>query len=319
MKKAVICALTILYGIVVILSFGCKTVYGDDRKLPIEDVYVRCLDSFGVEINLIKLPDGKVILVDCGNIEDGSLNALILQLELLNIDTIDYFIITHPDLTQMGGALRILNDYTVKEVFISDLYKSLRTALPEYFDIVDKIKDSAVKIHYICSEKFFAGQDYLVCFLTPLHKDVMHSSYNDIIATRNLSDKLLDSISPIIYLDIYGVRIVLATHATASQEKVVLENYKTKIYYNGYYGHGKKIKLADVDLLHLSQGGSDNASTNEFLSILHPDSVVISVGQTPPATAVLKRVELQCNYKIYRTDMVGNVTMNISEDVSYVY
>ena len=81
--------------------------------------------------------------------------------------------------------------------------------------------------------------------------------------------------------------------------------------YDLYYGD-LHIDLADIDYLKLSHHGSEDATCEEFLSLLKPKNVIISVGNdnyyAHPSSETLLRLETICkNYNLYRTDQHGSI------------
>ena len=125
------------------------------------------------------------------------------------------------------------------------------------------------------------------------------------------SEKLLDEISPVIYLEIDGVRVLLCTDASYKQEDKVLNNFKSGLY-DGFFGKGE-VNLYDVDLLKISGHGRSDATSEYFLQVLNPDNAIISCGAAnPPNTETLKRLyKRNGKTSLFRTDLNGNVTVKI--------
>ena len=79
------------------------------------------------------------------------------------------------------------------------------------------------------------------------------------------------------------------------------------------------INLENVDYLKLSHHGSDDASCEEFLSLLKPKNVIISVGENNyghPTSEVLQRLdEIVGEYNLYRTDRDDNIFVKVKNNV----
>ena len=98
----------------------------DSEKLNIFYFNVGQADCTLITLN------NKNILIDSGNKSDG--NYIVEFLKEKNLETIDYFIITHGDLDHSGGASIILNNCNIKQVFMpegikeaNDIYLELKT------------------------------------------------------------------------------------------------------------------------------------------------------------------------------------------------
>jgi len=78
---------------------------------PGEELTIRIIDVGQGDAQLITYPNGKHILIDCG--DNYNADELIQYLDHLEITEIEYLIITHPDADHIGGADEIFEEYKI--------------------------------------------------------------------------------------------------------------------------------------------------------------------------------------------------------------
>ena len=94
------------------------------------------------------------------------------------------------------------------------------------------------------------------------------------------------------------------------------------MYQNGLYNtiyNNLSINLENVDYLKLSHHGSDDSSCEEFLTLLKPKNVIISVGANNsyghPTSETLQLLdEVVKDYNLYRTDRNGNILVKVIDN-----
>lgn len=79
------------------------------------DYFVSYLDVGQGNSTFVKLPDGKTMLIDGGDISYGEVVSNYLK--DYGVDTIDYLIATHSDSDHIGGLSYILDNYEVKNIY----------------------------------------------------------------------------------------------------------------------------------------------------------------------------------------------------------
>lgn len=312
MLRRVIAAVVCIFAFTCVC--GCKESEGTDNEQSsevgeIDDEYVGnhvCFIDVGSgDCTLIKTEDFS-LLIDCGN--DGKQvkkNLFdILDSEVRN--GIDYFILSHPDEEHIGNAEEILSRYNCKNLLVpftdyeySDSYAGTLNSARE--------KGVAIKEFNYLTEIKSKTADLL--FLYPEHK--YSDEFNNISVAELPSEKLLDEISPVIYLKIDKARMLLCTDASYKQEDKVLNNFKSGLY-DAFFGNGK-VNLYDIDLLKISGHGRSDATSEDFLQVINPDNAIISCGAAnPPNTETLKRLyKRNGRATLFRTDLNGNVTVKI--------
>lgn len=77
--------------------------------------FVEYIDVGQGNSTLIKLPDGKIVLIDGGNVPYGE--TVCNRIKSYGIETIDYMVATHADSDHIGGLLNVLDMFDVKTIF----------------------------------------------------------------------------------------------------------------------------------------------------------------------------------------------------------
>lgn len=281
---------------------GCEENNGTDvepysENGEIDDEYVGnhvCFIDVGSgDCTLIKTDDFS-LLIDCGNDGKQVKKNLFNILDSTVKSGIDYFILSHPDEEHIGNAEEILSRYNCKNLLVpfTDYEYS-----ESYAGALNSAREKGVTIKQFNYLTEINGKN--------------SDEFNDIFVTEMPSEKLLDEISPVIYLEIDGVRVLLCTDASYKQEDKVLNNFKSGLY-DGFFGKGE-VNLYDVDLLKISGHGRSDATSEYFLQVLNPDNAIISCGAAnPPNTETLKRLyKRNGKTSLFRTDLNGNVTVKI--------
>lgn len=311
----IISALIFVSGVIAFFVFRDKISKGNEREQTEKfDYAVSFVDVGEGDCMLARFPDGKILMIDCGIRNDKVYGKIDKELKRFDAKKIDYLIITHPDADHAGNALTLAKNYKIENAYVPDIMEHLMVFYGQYAEFYSYIKNNGTEIitnHYYRTIK---GDNYFLAFLTPTPKAISGSEYIDFNGSVAPTEELSNVLSPIIYMEICGVRFVLTGDAPAKQEKVALENLKTFLQVNFEYELGRKISLESVDYLKVSHHGSDDASCMEFLTVVCPKNAIISVGGDNnyghPADSVLTRLaEVNPLYNLFRTDVNGTITV----------
>ncbi|WP_019227482.1 ComEC/Rec2 family competence protein [Sedimentibacter sp. B4] len=241
------------------------------------------LDVGQADCTLIQLPNGEEVLIDAGNYGDGS--YIKNYLENLNVDDIEYFILTHPHEDHIGSAKEIINNFTVKKIYMPDvlassnLYESTMLAI-ENKDIETIFAKPGLKI--------IDSPDLKLELLSP--KSMYYSELNEYSAVARLE---------------YDNTSFLFTGDAESVSELEM------------LGGGFNL---DSDVLKVGHHGGRTSSSIDFLKAVTPEYSIISCGEDNsyghPHIETLNRLS-DIGSEIYRTDELGTiVAVSNGKDIS---
>lgn len=235
---------------------------------------------------LIKFRDGQTMLVDCGPNKD-ILWRLGANLPFFR-RTLDYLVITHPDLDHYGGCSEVLDRYKVKNIITNGEVKQ-----DKYFAIWQQAREAEgaqEKIISASEEKNIAGTKLIFLFASASSSwDYNKSEGNN----KSLVFKLIDEQSKISIL------------FTGDME-TPLENALLKTY---CVGSSVPCNYLQSDILKVGHHGSDSSSSEEFLGAVAPARAIISVGPNSfghPSLRTMRKLE-RAGAEILRTDQIGDI------------
>ena len=94
----------------------------------------------------IEFPDGKNMLIDCGEGNDKNFSNVNKFFSANKVDKIDYLIITHPDLDHAGGALNVVENYKINRAYLPDLDQNVLNFYKAYADFYSAILKTDAEI-----------------------------------------------------------------------------------------------------------------------------------------------------------------------------
>lgn len=269
------------------------------------------IDVGQAEAIIIKLPDGKNMLIDSGNTGEEKneklksyLNNYFLSLQN---KVIDYFIITHSDADHCGGAPMIFENFQVNKVFRPNIFSSkvsseslIETSYNKKFVDTNIWKNTITKMYEEPNcEVIFSKEGieineslYKIKFLSPTE-----DNYSNV-----------NSYSPLVTIEYKNRNILFTGDATTQTEELALNN------------------LYDCDILKVAHHGSSTSSSVEFLEKVDPEYAIISCNKNDgnnynhPHQEVINRLcEFMNESNIYRTDINGNIILNITTNADILF
>jgi len=248
------------------------------------DLRIHFLDVGEGDSILIQTPRDNTVLIDTGNFISGF--KVVEYLKKHDIHNLDYLIFTHHDLDHIGGAFFILQMVDVGKVCDNGQ------------DLTEHIKSSDIYRWY--EELVRKNTDYGVL---------------------KAEDKfLLDGVS---FEVLWPIRPFIFSSFNANSLVIMIEYKKNKCLLTGDFNAVaerellKKTPGLKADILKVGHHGSFDASSEEFLKAVSPKISVISVNKDNirgyPSEAVLRRLQA-LNTKIYRTDLNGDIIINIKDN-----
>ena len=247
----------------------------------------------------------KNILIDTGDdkyYEDGKKGKentqLLTELQKLKINHIDTLVMTHAHADHIGKADKVIAQYCVKELVYNGI-----PSTSKYF--INALK--AAKANGTQQVKVKAGD--VLDFGNGVSFEIVSPSQSlideDTAAIKAKKKVDVNNESVVGRLTFGNFAMLFTGDAEGPVEKDMVASY------------GKKLKC---QVLKAGHHGSKTSSTAEFLKLVQPESVVMSLGVNNqyghPHEALLNRLQKQGIKNIYRTDANGTITI-VSDGSSY--
>lgn len=241
-------------------------------SIPENGALVSFVDVGQGDCTLAMLPDGKVMLIDCG--EYDYRHEVANYLDSMGVTTIDYLISTHPHTDHMGGMAYIIDEFNVSAFYMPDVV-STTTAFEKMLLALSKKSITPQIVSE--GDVIFQTESTSCTVLSPVH-----SEYDDI-----------NNASVVVKLRIGEKSFLFMGDAEHYAERQITQN-------------------VDADVLKIGHHGSSGSTSQEFFGRVSPQMAVISCGKDNPYGHPHREIiELLESNKIsyYRTDTDGTVTM----------
>lgn len=238
-------------------------------------LFLSVLDVGQGDAIFIEAPDGNQILIDGG--PDAGVVRRLGEIMLPWDRTIDAIILTHPHGDHLTGLLEVLKRYRVSRVIESGKGHSI----PEYIEWRKIIEEKNIPLTIIRAGQALVMGDVFLAIVAPKE---------DVLASDDIHDSM-----------------VVVRLAFGSSTALLTGDSEKKIEY-------KLIASGDditAQLLKVGHHGSKTSTADLFLSRVHPQFAVISVGRKNryghPHEEILERLRAR-NIQILRTDASGTIT-----------
>ena len=213
------------------------------------------------------------VLIDCGG-DRGDANGEEVARKLLMAghQRIDKLILTHYDTDHISGTAQLLSRIEVGELLLP--------AISDNVDNRDRIiaiaQEASVPYCFIAHDTTLSFDGGTLCLLAPPNAAVDNASLSALMSVEEYD-------------------ILITGDMSSAQEHALLQTHT----------------LPDLELLVAGHHGSKNATSEELLSAVTPDIVLISVGKNSyghPSPETLERIRAICAM-VYRTDLNGDITV----------
>ncbi len=224
--------------------------------------------------------------------------------------TIELVIATHPDVDHIGGLVEVLNRYKVDQIVSSLVWKQ------EAFSLLYKkgIKKHVNALRYVRQNETIQIDNMNMTMLWP---EVIPGNIdrNEVVENvKILEEKAIkediiyrntNSHSLVFRLKIGRFNALFTGDLEKKQEEMLVSSGV----------------LGKIDVLKVGHHGSSGSTSSNFLKILCPKYAVISVGKDNtyghPTKETIDILE-ENNVKILRTDMLGDIKVDIERNGAYV-
>lgn len=292
--KKLLIYLTLILVLEVLVIFASPINYRMERALLSQSRMVTTENNLLVQFIsvgqgdavAINLPNGELMLIDTGPKNKNVTYTNHLEKSVLNSRNdkiIDYLILTHADLDHIGGTLRLLKNFQIKQLFMPKIPSNSK-----YFQELQEFLVG--KYEY----DFLDGQDIV---------DLGECEFR--LFDTGIETNTNDS-SAVVKLEYLDKSFLFTGDISSRAEEKLLEKYSVQL---------------DSDVLKVAHHGSKTSSSSEFLDVVSPKYSVISVGDNNyghPTAEVLDRINV-VGSEILRTDKDGNILFVVGENVDLGY
>ena len=304
-RKIVLLIIPILFLCLIIPLLVTKSVA---RGSSSGKLTISFIDVLHGDCTLITFPNGKNVLIDCGpeNLEINEKTVSYIKQQ--GVKKLDYLIFSGISEEHVAGAKNILEKLCVDKVFLPNVLNPSNFAT--YSSILTLINNKSIETETISTElDLNLGCKFKV--LSPFNMGTFNSSLDEFNTTINPTDRQIKDISATFYLEYMQKRIVLCSDAGITQEENIINKYSSL---------NEEINLKHVTMLKVSDHGSKEASSKQFIDYLSPKYAVISIGGNnsygSPSASTLANIHNVCQ-DLYRTDVDGTIRLEISRYGGY--
>lgn len=239
-------------------------------------------DSF-----FLKTPDGKFILVDCGNYFENpeQLNKVTRTLKNAGCEEIELVVFTHPHSDHISGNYPIFTNFKINKIFFS----GVETNTYPYQKLLVRINDSGAE-----ASTPYAGESLNI---GEIQIDVI-GPFEDMVEGANSdSSESLNNCSIGLKFTYGNFKLVACGDAEEEEEARMVEKY------------GNTLSAA---VLKCGHHGSSTSTSDTFLKAVSPSYAVISCGVKNdyghPHVQTLSKLQA-ANISSFRTDLNGDITI----------
>lgn len=275
----------LITAIVLVLSLGLLLYFliTESQK---HEFKVTFFDVGQGDASLIQFINGQQMLVDCGP-DKNILSRLGRALPFYD-RSIDYLLVTHPDLDHYGGCIDVLKNYTIKQIIVNGHTKP--DSFWQTWEKTMQAEGAAVKI--ITDPQVWTIASSTLEFLSP-DKDLALKTGTDDSNNYSIIFRLKNG----------DTSFLFTADMELPLERALLEKYCIDIsVFN--------CPALEAGILKVGHHGSDTSSGEDFLRAVKAKEGVISNGKNNkyghPSLRVLRKLE-RAGMGIIRTDTVGNI------------
>ncbi len=305
--------LPIVGAIIAIIAFSIYNFFfKEDYEIPDGSAEFHYIDVGQGDATLI-LADEMSVLIDTG--ENDKTNTLINYLKDKNIETIDYFIITHFDSDHFGEAEEVLDEFEIVNLIIPDQPKT-SNMFNNFVKAVNEKPEISVSV---IEDDDDIGELLQVDNIIDIDDEDDRRIYVGKTDENNKNDKgdlELEFLGPakdsyqksndysIFVMARWGKNKMLFTGDSEREgENSVVDKYENVA-----------SKLLDCDVFQAGHHGSDTSSCKDLLDYLTPDYIVISCGLDnkhghPDEEAMERFKNIVSEEDILRTDLQGDIVI----------
>lgn len=238
-----------------------------------EDILQIHFFDVGQADSILMISDGKTMLMDGGNNEDGDL--VVSNIKKLGISKLDYVIGTHPHEDHIGGLDNVISAFEIGTIYMPKVQTNTKT----FEDVLDIVASKNLSVTSPkVGDKFMVGK--VECEVMLCGDGLKEEQEN-----LNLSSLV--------------IRVVYKEQSYLFMGDSEKENENSR-------------KWQQTNVLKVGHHGSDTSSSQSFLNQILPQIAIISVGKDNsyghPKQITLDKLN-KLGTLIYRTDEKGNILL----------
>lgn len=274
------------------------------------EVRIHFLNVGQGDCSLIELPDGKVMLIDGGDMQPHTEKTVLRYLNALKIDVIDYLVVTHADEDHCGTLDVVLKYKKVLNAYLPPTFPVDGTAYDEVCDALSNEKCNIVYTSRTAETLKSENENYpyTIDFLYPYQYDVEKA------LQEGLEDEDDNDFSSVVYFHYQGIGALFAADINFEIEEGLVTDDRLGLF------EGRAFDLSSTEILKVAHHGSKNSTSAAWLDYLQTKTAVISCGEGNvyghPADELLARLH-QHGAAVWRTDRDGSVMITLSPSGEY--
>lgn len=292
-KKLIYVIVAVIVAIASVLGFNVEELESLLYDVPVysetqTDFAVHFIDVGQGDSTLV-VSNGEYLLIDAG--ENGHETEVVNYLRSMDVDKLDYIIVTHQHSDHIGGIPEVLEEYECDNIIMPRLTKAQTPTNSTYTAFLKAVEASQAKV---ISAK--PGLSY-----------ALGGATFEIFGPVTDDAEDINSMSVVTKIT-YGENSFLITGDAETEEELeIIDN-------------GADL---DCDVLRAGHHGSSTSSCKDFLNAVTPEICVISCGADNdyghPHDKAVNRIKKHTE-EIYRTDICGSIVMTSDGeniDISY--
>lgn len=273
-NKAKIIAILIVIIVAAVSSYFTK----DEKKtktVPKSEtgkLYVHFIDVGEADCTYIELPDGKTMLIDAGEVENGE--EVVDYITDRGAEKIDFLVGTHPHSDHIGGLTEVVNSFDIGNVYMPKVSHNSAA----YENVIEAVINKDITI------------------TSPMGGEVLYETDSlliEVLSPNRVEYDNLNNYSIIIKLTYGGTSFLF----TGDAENEALWEVTGDV---------------SADVLKVAHHGSNTSSDADFMYRVSPRYAVISLGENNqyghPHWELMELLS-EINAKVYRTDEDGTVVI----------
>lgn len=300
------------------ISYSTQSTTADGRL----EVYA--IDVGQGSCNVIKLPDGRLILYDAGHFMGNGNTSYSQIAQVIGPNSeIELMVLSHTDADHMGAAGHLLSRHPVKTLVHTGYEKSkISREVPTA--TYDRFTNALATLQYpikninlyerdstITPGTTLKFGDVTVTFLCGFGKPPMEWDLSD-------RSKKLNSVSIVMKVEYAGKSILFTGDAVGKTEQSD-DPIATEL----YLLQNSRV-LLDSDVLFAPHHGADNASSTAFIEAVSPSHVIFSAGHEknyahPRRLTAERYLNFLPQERILRTDRGDDAREELEEDKEWDY